>query len=61
MGVNGAASPSAYIAISAVETDYIFGTGEVTGIDLQFRVEGLSLTVPAASYSTEIVYTLYGD
>lgn len=60
-GVNTGLSSSNYVLLSNLETDYIFGSGEVIGIDLQFRVAGISLTLPAQSYSVEIVYTLYGD
>jgi hypothetical protein len=60
-GVNTGLSSTNYVLLSNLETDYIFGTGEVIGIDLQFRVAGISLTLPAQSYSLEIVYTLYGD
>ncbi len=60
-GLNLAKSPSSYLTIVPLETDFIFGTGEVTGIELQFKLSGLSLTVEANSYSTNVVYTLYGD
>lgn len=60
-GVNVGASPSVYVQVVPLETDFIYGTGEVTGIDLQVKVEGLSLTLDADNYSTEIIYTLFGD
>ncbi len=61
MGVNVGGSPSVYVPITVIETDFIQGSGEVTGINLQYKIEGISLTIPADSYSTEILYTLYGD
>lgn len=60
-GVNTITSPSGYLQITNLEQDFIFGSGEVTGIDVQFRVTGISLTVDADNYSTEIIFTLYGD
>ena len=60
-GVNTGTSVSGYLQITNLEQDFIFGGGEVTGIDLQFRIEGISLTVDADNYSTEITFTLYGD
>ena len=60
-GVNTVTSPSGYLQITNLEQDFIFGSGEVTNIDVQFRVTGISLTVDADNYSTEIIFTLYGD
>ena len=60
-GVNVVTSVTGYMQITALEQDFIFGTGEVSGIDIQYRVEGISLTVDAQNYSTEIIFTLYGD
>lgn len=60
-GINLGASPAGFVTINLSETDFIFGSGEVVDINLQFQISGLSLTVPADSYMTEIVYTLYGD
>lgn len=61
IGVNTMISPAAYIPLTLIETDFIYGSGEVTDINVQVMVDGLSLTLDADSYSTEIIYTLYGD
>lgn len=60
-GVNQFSSVSGYLQITNLEQDFIFGTGEVTDINLQFKIEGLSLTVDAQNYSTEVIFTIYGD
>lgn len=60
-GVNAGLSPSTYIPLTGVEQNFIFGTGEVSGVNIQMRIQGLSLTIDADTYSTEVVYTLYGD
>ena len=60
-GVNTITSPTGYMQVTNLEQDFVFGSGEVTDIDVQFRVTGISLTVDADNYSTEIIFTLYGD
>lgn len=60
-GVNTGSSVSGYIPLGTLEQDFIFGNGEVSNIGLQFKIDGISLVVDAQSYSTEIMYTLYGD
>ncbi len=61
LGVDNGTSHTGYLQFTNIEQDFIFGTGEVSDIDLQFKIEGISLTLEAQSYTTEIVYTLYGD
>lgn len=60
-GVNPVTSVNGYLQITSMEQYFIYGTGEVTGIDVQFKVEGISLSVQADSYSTEVIFTIYGD
>ncbi len=60
-GVNIGGSVTGYLQITNLDQDFILGTGEVTDIDVQFKVEGISLTVDADNYSTEIIFTLFGD
>ncbi len=60
-GINTGLSPTIYVPINLLESDFIYGNGEVGNIDVQVKVEGISLTVDAQAYSTEIIYTLYGD
>jgi len=60
-GVDGGTSPATYIPVTGSEQDFIFGTGEVNNVNIQMKIEGLSLTIDADSYSTEVIYTLFGD
>ncbi len=60
-GINTGTSVSGYIQITNLEQDFIYGTGRVDDIDLQFKIEGITLAVSAQNYQTEIVFTLYGD
>lgn len=60
-GVNIGTSTVGYAAITDAEQDFIFGAGNVSNIPLQFKIDGISLAIPAGRYQTVIVYTLYGD
>lgn len=60
-GVDGSTSPATYVPVTGADQDFIFGTGEVNNVNIQMRIEGLSLTIDADTYSTEIIYTLFGD
>lgn len=61
LGVNLGTSTIGYTQITDAEQDFIFGEGNVTDIPLQYKIDGISLAVPAAQYQTVIVFTLYGD
>ena len=60
-GVNIGTSVTGYIQITDLEQDFIFGEGTVNNIDLQYRIDGISLAVDADTYQTRVVFTLYGD
>ncbi|MGB0178384.1 MAG: hypothetical protein ACPF9D_14555, partial [Owenweeksia sp.] len=60
-GVNVGTSVTGYMPITDLEQDFIYGTGKVSDIDLQFRIEGITLAVKADYYRTTVVFTLYGD
>lgn len=59
-GVNPG-SPAGYLEITSFEEDFIIGQGVVTGIECQIQIQGLSVTLPVDAYSTDVIYTLYGD
>lgn len=61
LGVQAGMSGTNYMVVNAMETDFIFGSGEVNDIAIQFMVSGISVLLPAQAYSTEITFTLYGD
>ena len=60
-GVNTGSSVTGYLQVTDAEQNFIFGSGNVSNISLQFRITGLTLAVPAQNYSTRIVFTLYGE
>tara|TARA_R110002072_G_scaffold64924_8_gene161094 strand:+ start:1517 stop:2020 length:504 start_codon:yes stop_codon:yes gene_type:complete len=60
-GVNVGTSTTGYTVITDAEQDFIFGEGNVSDIPLQYKIDGISLAIPAARYQTVIVFTLYGD
>lgn len=60
-GVNIGTSTIGYTQITDAEQDFIFGEGNVADIPLQYKIDGISLSVPAAQYQTVIIFTLYGD
>lgn len=60
-GLGVTSGSTSYVQVTDVAQDYIFGTGEVTNIELGFRVQGISLALPAQYYQTRIVFTLFGE
>ncbi|MCF7950369.1 MAG: hypothetical protein K9L57_01905 [Spirochaetaceae bacterium] len=50
---------SAYHEIGETDSRFFSGSGERTGITIQFRIHGVSIAdVAGANYSTEITYTV---
>jgi len=47
-----------YQAISLTDAPLFFGAGDRTGVTLQMQLSGMSVNVPAATYSTTITYTV---
>lgn len=60
-GVNTGTSVTGYLQVTDVEQNFIFGTGTVNDINIQFKIDGITLAVPAGTYQTTVVFTLYGD
>lgn len=60
-GVNIGTSSVGYVQVTDIEQDFIFGAGVVNNIDLQYKIDGITLAVDADTYQTRIVFTLYGD
>lgn len=60
-GVNTGKSITGYLQVTDIEQDFLFGTGSVQNINLQFKVDGISLAVPAQNYQTRVIFTLYQD
>lgn len=47
-----------YVTIGASDADFFEGSGDKTGIPVQYKVSGISLAVPPGAYSTTVVYTV---
>ncbi len=60
-GVDVGNSITGYLQITDLEQDFIAGQGAVSNIDLQFRINGITLALKADYYRTTIIFTLYGD
>ncbi len=43
------------------ERSFVRGSGWVFAIPLEYRITGMSVTLPAKTYSTQVVYTIYDD
>lgn len=48
-----------YVSIQNMPQQFFQGHGLLNNIYVQYKVSGLSVTVPADTYYTDIVYTLY--
>lgn len=57
-GNGGISGGAAYQEIGTTDTEFFSGTGDRSGIPLQFKLEGMSLQVPPNTYSTTITYTV---
>jgi hypothetical protein len=47
-----------YQQVTLIDQFFFSGTGERSKIDIQLKIEGVSLPVPVDTYSTEIYYTV---
>jgi len=47
-----------YQQIQNTDNSFFNGTGWITDIPLQYQITGISVTIPAKLYSTEVVFTL---
>ena len=47
-----------YTAITTVATTFWSGTNDYTNISLQYKLDGVSCAIPAASYSTTVYFTV---
>jgi len=57
-GVGQIAGGTNYQAITTIATQLFNGRRSRTGIGIQYQVSGVSVTLPAATYSTSIIYTI---
>lgn len=57
-GGGGISGGTAYQAITTTDASFFSGTGDRTGVTAQLKLEGMSVQVPPATYSTTITYTV---
>lgn len=55
---HGNSSGTQYQSITNYSTQFFDTVGRRTNIPIQYRISGLSVTIPAETYSVEIVYTV---
>jgi len=48
-----------YIQINNLSSTFITGNKKMSNIDIQYKITGVDVTLPADDYYTDIVYTLY--
>ncbi len=44
--------------IKNYDIDFLGGKGKVSNVQLEFEIRNISITIPAESYSTELVFTI---
>ena len=54
--ISGGTSP---VAIDNTQTLFFNGKGDKTGIQIIYSLSGVSVTLPAATYTTTVIYTLF--
>ena len=48
-----------YSQINNLSSNFLTGNGKLDDIDIQYKITGVDVTLPAQRYYTDIVYTLY--
>lgn len=49
---------SSYVAVETSDTDFFEGSGDRTDITVQYKVSGISISVPPGNYSATIIFTV---
>jgi hypothetical protein len=52
------AGGSSYLGITNIDQQFFTGSDNVTGIGFQYKLDGVSVSIPPAVYSTSIVFTV---
>lgn len=47
-----------YITVGTTDSEFFSGTGDRSGMNLQYRLSGVSITVSPDNYSTQIILTV---
>jgi len=57
-GTGSIAGGTVYQSVGATDAEFFSGGRDRTGIDVQFQLTGVSVSVPPATYTTTVVYTV---
>ena len=57
-GIGSIADGLSYQPVEALDTDFFSGTGDRSGIEIQYRLEGVSIQVAPTTYSTSVIFTV---
>jgi hypothetical protein len=57
-GAGSVSGGGAYLALSGADQTLLSGTGDRSGVQLQFRVDGISVRNSFGNYTTNIIYSL---
>ena len=59
---NGSISDgTSYIIVDTTDSFFFSGSGDRSGINIQYKLEGMSIQIPPNNYSTNIVFTVVDD
>jgi hypothetical protein len=50
-----------YLEVSTVETEFITGTEDRTGLDVKYRLTGMSVGISPSTYSTSVTFTVLAN
>jgi hypothetical protein len=57
-GAGSVADGLSWVEVTSTDTEFYSGAGDRTGIPVQVRITGISLSVPPASYYANLTYSL---
>ena len=52
------AGGTTYLQLSGIDQQFFTGSDDVTGIDIQYKISGVSVNITPAIYTTNIIYTV---
>jgi len=57
-GSGAVSGGSSYVAVETSDTDFFEGSGDRTDITVQYKISGISISVPPGNYSATIIFTV---
>lgn len=52
------AGGTTYLQLSGIDQQFFTGSDDVTGIDIQYKISGVSVNIAPGTYTTNIIYTV---